>query len=424
MKRMKEGDSMSENIYTPNDVFCPTAFPQHTYIERKLANNITYTQQLQYALQIKGKLIIVSGHSKSGKTVLCRNVISRDKMVLLTGVQIKTDVDFWQQIAEQISMPYERQYVENSNKGISISVSDDAEGKIPLVASGKVGGQVSTEIKSNTGVQSKILRSNRDIVNYLINNDFVLVLDDFHYLSDELQLYIARVLKAEMFDGLKAIITTLPHRSDDAIRKNPDLVGRTAFIQLSPWTVEDLSEIAKRGFGLLKYDISEGLINKIAIESLASPQLMQENCLNLARNTVGTAVRDIALKQAFHLTTMSSNCSLACQQVRNKSYQSGSKRKLYTKRDGDKIDIYSLLLEAISIDPPVLFMNLDEIKNRISRIIADTERPPNQLNIVKALKHIATILKEANADMETLEWREQKLYVIDPFLLFYLRWGQ
>lgn len=415
---------MSENKYEVEEVFCPKAFPYHTYIDRKLTGTITYARQLQLALQIKGNLIIVSGQSKAGKTVLCRNVISKDKMVLLTGVQIRCESDFWQQIAEQISMPDERQYIENSNNGVTISFSGNAEGKLPLIASGKIGGQVSSEIKSISGTQTKVLRTNREIINHLISNDLVLVLDDFHYLSDELQLYIARVLKAEMFDGLKAIITTLPHRSDDAIRKNPDLVGRTAFIQISPWTVDELSEIAERGFNLLGYNISSAMIDKIAVESLASPQLMQENCLNMARNIIGDTVDYTTMEQAFYITTMSSSCSLACQEIRRNSPQNSARRKLYENRDGSKIDIYALLLEAIRIDPPVLSMDLTEIKNRISRVLADGERLPNQLNIIKSIKHIATILKDFNADIDALEWRNQKLYVLDPFLLFYLRWSE
>lgn len=43
-------------------------------------------------------------------------------------------------------------------------------------------------------------------------------------------MYIARILKTELFfNGLRVIIISLPHRADDAIRHNPDLIGRTHF---------------------------------------------------------------------------------------------------------------------------------------------------------------------------------------------------
>ena len=33
--------------------------------------------------------------------------------------------------------------------------------------------------------------------------------------------------------------------------------------------------------------------------------------------------------------------------------------------------------------------------------------------------HINKIFKEVLPKLDTLEWREQKLYLLDPFLLFY-----
>ena len=53
----------------------------------------------------------------------------------------------------------------------------------------------------------------------------------FLYIGKDVQKYIARTIKTELFNGLKAIILTLPHRSNDMIRLNPDLIGRTTFIK-------------------------------------------------------------------------------------------------------------------------------------------------------------------------------------------------
>ena len=47
-----------------------------------------------------------------------------------------------------------------------------------------------------------------------------------------MQLYIVRILKTALFNGLKAILLSLPHRVDDAIRHNPDLIGKTTFIEI------------------------------------------------------------------------------------------------------------------------------------------------------------------------------------------------
>ena len=61
----------------------------------------------------------------------------------------------------------------------------------------------------------------------------MLVLDDFHYVENDLQIYIARILKTELFNGLKAIVLSVPHRADDVIRHNPDLIGRITVIEIA-----------------------------------------------------------------------------------------------------------------------------------------------------------------------------------------------
>lgn len=93
---------MVSNVnYQIEDVFSPRSFPQNTYISRKLDDGETVDDRLKRALSMKGNLIFVTGASKSGKTVLCHNVISSESYIALSGNQISTKADFWNHIAEQ-----------------------------------------------------------------------------------------------------------------------------------------------------------------------------------------------------------------------------------------------------------------------------------------------------------------------------------
>ena len=114
------------------------------------------------------------------------------------------------------------------------------------------------------------------IMNVLIKSGITLVIDDFHYIDKETQLYLARVLKAQIFHGLRAVLLSLPHRADEAIRLNPDLIGRVSFIELAPWSKSDLEQIGRKGFDLLGMEISDEALDMLASESALSPQLMQE----------------------------------------------------------------------------------------------------------------------------------------------------
>lgn len=61
------------------------------------------------------------------------------------------------------------------------------------------------------------------------------------------------------------------------------------------WEVKDLKEIAKIGFAKLNIEIDEKTAEKIAVESLTSPQLMQYICLNIC-TMADAAARFISLR--------------------------------------------------------------------------------------------------------------------------------
>ena len=77
---------------------------------------------------------------------------------------------------------------------------------------------------------------------------------------------------------------------------------------------------------------------------------------------------------------------------------------------------------GISDDPPMLKFSLEEIQRRIKKIIAEDETMPAPLNLSKTAKKVEKIVKEAMPNADTLDWKEGELYILDPFLLFYLRW--
>ena len=103
--------------------------------------------------------------------------------------------------------------------------------------------------------------------------------------------------------------------------------------------------------------------------------------------------------------------------------QGRDKRKKYQFKDGTEQDIYHLLLRAITIDPPVLSMHVEQIKKRFGELLMEDEKIPNTLTISNIVNHISKILSEVAPKLDTIGWREQELFILDPFLLFYLRWS-
>ena len=142
-------------------------------------------------------------------------------------------------------------------------------------------GQSTTVDASNNLMSESYILTKESVIAYYKQHDLVLLIDDFHYAEIGMQMYIAQQLKDAIRKGFKVIIASLPHRSDDAIRTNPDLQGRISIIDIEAWSKEELKEIPLKGFKQLGIDISQFNIDRLANESISSPQLMQLICLNI-----------------------------------------------------------------------------------------------------------------------------------------------
>lgn len=411
--------------YKVEDVFSPRSFPENTYIHRISEGNKTIDQKLEKALMMKGNLIFVSGASKSGKTVLCHKVIPDEKFIDLSGNQISSKEDFWNHIAEQLSLSD----TVTTTTGIQSSEARIIKGSAKFSA-GILGAGIGTDTSENAVSTNQVTvsraRTESQIIRYLIENDKVLVIDDFHYIPKELQLYIARTLKTELFHGLKAVILSLPHRSDEAIILNPDLIGRTTSIEIPLWTTAELKEIAVKGFSLLNLDVSDECINLLAEESISSPQLMQDNCFNLAYThinyeNVSSTVSYNDVKAAFSETASNyTHYDKLVKTILHGPSQGQGRRKLYRTLDKD-VDIYELMLLALKADPPVSKLSLEEIKDRIADLLITHERIASAV-ISSTINKLVNLIKKDMPDLDALEYRDKVLYILDPFLLFYLRW--
>lgn len=56
-------------------------------------------------------------------------------------------------------------------------------------------------------------------------------------------------------------------------------------------------------------------------------------------------------------------------------------------------------------------------------MLDDIEKFPRQLSIANAVANMEKIIRDAVSQLDTVEWKNQCLYILDPFLLFYLRWS-
>lgn len=387
-------------------VFKPASFPQYTYVSRKSKDlNVDYELRLKQALRISGFLTSIIGPSKMGKTVLCEKVIDFDNLVEVSGVDFNNNNhDFWNIIGAKAGLPVSGLFNEIEKfQGIDSS-------------------------KEFNKTETYFLNKDK-VINHFKENGLVLILDDFHYAKEEVQLHIAQQLKDAIRKEFKAIVISLPHRADDAIRMNADLTGRLNLITMEPWQVEELDEIAKKGFSQLGVKIDDETARKISVESLTSPQLMQYICLSLCTlldidNKELEKIPEEMLEEAYTFTTVNFEYKDVVKVLKEGPNTRGKQRKIFNTNKGKQLDIYGLIVEAIADNPPLMGLTVDDIKGRIDDLITDTVKKPDRQTIRESLNKLQAIMNEKANIYKVFEWKDHIVHILDPLFLFYLRWGK
>ncbi len=172
---------MAKPIYKLNEVFVAGGFPNVTYVERKA---LKLEQKLERALEKPNHFVSMTGVSKSGKTVLLRNFLSSRNFIGVDGGQVTNVATLWTTIANRLSQPKSVTHVEETEKSSQTSQKLGISAQIPhfLKFSGGVGREASDGTRSSVSVESVIDLQN-ECGRYLIENEVVLVIDDFPLVS-------------------------------------------------------------------------------------------------------------------------------------------------------------------------------------------------------------------------------------------------
>ncbi len=388
---------------TYDHVFKPGAYPEYTYVSRNYEKSgISYELRLKQALRTSGCLTSLVGPSKMGKTILCENVIGFENIVEVSGADFHDDSDFWAIVAAKVEMPYAGEIT--TEKRV---LGDNAE-------------------TSDKEKQKYILTKDK-VIEYYKENNKVLVIDDFHYASKEMQVKIAYQLKDAIRREMKIIVVSLPHRSDDTIRRNADLSGRLSLINIDTWKKEDLKEIALKGFGKLDMSISNDIADQLAVECLTSPQLMQYICLSictLLEDKGETKVTQDIIETACRFTTDNFNYVDIVKLMAKGPNTRGNNRKSYITTSNKKLDMYGLIIEALAKNPPLMEIDIEEMHKRIVALLPEDSEKPNKQTVKEHLSKLQNILTEKEEIFRSFEWKDGTLYILDPLFLFYLRWGR
>lgn len=411
------------------DVFTPGAYPEHTYVER---SEQPLEQALRDALSTPGQIVSLAGPSKSGKTVLVERVVGQDNLIPISGVGVSHPDDIWEKVLNWMDVPISTSSeITTAHK---VELGGKASGKLTaLIASGTAEGSITGSRETQrsgttTSGRAGLVQIQREVA----NSDYVILVDDFHYMPRDVQTEAAKALKEAVRLGIKICTAAVLHRGDDVVRANPELRGRVWSVDLKYWSVADLVTIGIRGFNALNCVVEQRDLEKLAVEAAGSPQLMQQLCLqacfvlgvrqkltSMAKLSFsGDQLRNV-LEQASTTTDFRSLVDVLDAGPRTR----GTERKIYRFKDGTEGDVYRCVLKALAADPPQLSFAYEELMRR-THDICHGESPVGS-SITGTCLHMMRLAEDKFPAERVIDWDEQKqvLEIPDPYLSFYLRWS-
>ncbi|CVH38133.1 MULTISPECIES: ATP-binding protein [Serratia] len=412
-----------------SEVFTPGSFPAITFVDDHLKEK---EQQLLDVLETGSMLISISGPSKSGKTVFVEKLLGKESLIQVTGAGITSAEGLWLKVFDVLGTPITKSTTTGNTS--SINASGKVSGQAGIIfakasAEGNIGGAIAQQNAESTSQSIDYLQL---LISEVGGTDFIIFIDDFHYIPRDVQSELAKQIKEAIRNGCKFICASVPYHSDDVIKGNPDLSGRFFSINFDYWGGEILEQIAIKGFSKLNIECNKDVIKKMVDESAGSPQLMQYLCLNSCFELGAREVQQVILPFPDDAAILDSICKRTVlatdfSSVINKMLDGpktrGSERKVYIMKDGSQGDVYRILIKAIALSPPQLNYRYHQLVERITRIC--TNEIPSGSSITSACLHSSTLANNSSNE-NVIEWDSENdvLDIRDPYLLFFIRWSE
>jgi hypothetical protein len=410
------------NVY---DVFTPTRVPTVTYVDRQDQN---LEQQLRSAIRTPGLIASLSGPSKSGKTVLVNKVIAADDLISVSGAAIRNAEMLWDRVLNWMEAPSTTSTTSGHTTGVEATGKASGTANL-LLASGKVEGSLGTSYENERSKETIVTRAGIDqVIREIANSNFVLFIDDFHYMPKDTQSDVARQMKEAAEKGVCICTASVPHRADDVVRGNPELRGRVKAIDFAYWKPAETVEIGVRGFKALGADIDRQVIDHLSRESFGSPQLMQQICLQMCfylqiEEPFGHPrefhVDESDLRKIFAQAATTAEFSSLVDALHAGPKHRGTPRSEYALADLSRGDVYRCILLALLQDPPRLSFTYDDIYQRTRQVCVGAS--PSGSSVAQALTQIHDIAAAIQPETPVIEWSDDFLDIADPYFLYYIR---
>ena len=248
-----------------------------TYIERPNVDNL-FNSGL-----VKNKHIIIYGASKQGKTSLTNKHLKENDYIKVNCSPSATILDIYNSIVRQLDIEIIESKETTYSIGGEAKVGLLAKIKIPFFGESEASSEVSTSAEKSKSKQYKTIDYNLSLAQDLsellreIKFNKRIILENFHYLSEEVQRQLAIDLRIFEDYNILFIILGIWRERNRLSQFNGDLQDRLIEIPVEPWEKNDLKKIVDTGYPLLNVKFDE-VVEYIIESCFDSVGVFQEIC--------------------------------------------------------------------------------------------------------------------------------------------------
>lgn len=283
------------------DVFGVKSTLIKSYIERDAVD-----ERFKSALE-DGNEVIVYGSSKQGKTSLILRHLGEDQYVKVECSPQTQPIDIYKSILRQLNIHYVESETSERGSEHGGKISAGFKIKIPFTGDTSVNAEVADKASENNSTTTSYIEYNlalaQDVSELLKSHEIskYVVLENFHYLSLDVQEALAYDLRTFQDHHIVFVILGIWREANRLIQFNGDLLDRVTEVPVEPWEEDDFYRVILKGSELLNVDFSV-VKNRLVSDSFDSVGVVQEICKLCCVNAgVSSTVKDTVFIKHEHL---------------------------------------------------------------------------------------------------------------------------
>ncbi|WP_417356112.1 hypothetical protein [Gallaecimonas pentaromativorans] len=228
------------------------------------------------------KQIVVYGSSKQGKTALVKKYINYEDNIVISLSPKSTLKDIYQSMLRKSGVVLKTSYTEGTGEQTKIRAKASIQGAVALVLKGKV--ETGIDKSNDRKIEDKYdeiefnLELPDDVADLMhqAGDKKVVILENFHYLPEELQRTFAYDLRTFQDLKVRFVILGVWKEANRLSQYNGELQDRIYEIPVEPWESSDFERIARKGEQLLNICFATMILQSCIDNAFSSVGVFQE----------------------------------------------------------------------------------------------------------------------------------------------------